>query len=182
MVRVLNASEHGDITPHNFENPEFLSFNLLRPEEPIIVPSNYVSHEQMDESIDFVIQQMKDAREEFRIQGAKSLLNTDQVCNTIEMAKIIVEAINMSVQRYYDAREEGLRVRCQREYAAVTKTGLTKHWKRAVITFRYCMDARSKLYSIKRYKRIHDLEDALDKLKKYSQEALFVSAGNEPNW
>ncbi|KAK2929609.1 hypothetical protein FoTM2_009949 [Fusarium oxysporum f. sp. vasinfectum] len=167
MVRTLYMSHRHPLTVEMFETNDYLRFDLEHPQQAVIVPTKYNSRIRMERDVEEIVAKMKESRE---------------LRSTIATATYIVESMNVIVKRYYFDREEGLRVKKQREYAAIQDAGISKPFKHAAIALRYNMDLREKWFAFKVAQRGRQMEDGLEKLKRYSAEALFVSNGNEPHW
>ncbi|EXK98345.1 hypothetical protein FOQG_01281 [Fusarium oxysporum f. sp. raphani 54005] len=182
MVRTLYMSHRHPLTVEMFETNDYLRFDLEHPQQAVIVPTKYNSRIRMERDVEEIVAKMKESRERFGVMGRDRILNHGQVRSTIATATYIVESMNVIVKRYYFDREEGLRVKKQREYAAIQDAGISKPFKHAAIALRYNMDLREKWFAFKVAQRGRQMEDGLEKLKRYSAEALFVSNGNEPHW
>ncbi|KAF5648324.1 hypothetical protein F52700_1016 [Fusarium sp. NRRL 52700] len=182
MVRILHMSRHYPLTSEMFDTNDFLRFDLEHPEQAVIIPTKYNSKIEMERDVKEVIAKLKESRERFGEMGRDKTLSHGQVRSTILIATYIVDSMNVIVKRYYFEREEGLRVKRQREYAAIKDVGMSKAFKHAAIALRYKLDLREKWFAFKVAQRGREMEDGLDKLKRYSAEALSISNGNEPHW
>jgi hypothetical protein len=182
MVRTLHMSHRHPLTVDMFERNDYLRFDLEHPQQAVIVPTKYNSRAKMERDVDEIVAKMKESRERFGVMGRDKILNHGHVRSTISTATNLVDSMQIIVKRYYFDREEGLRIKQQREYAAIEDAGMSKPFKHAAIAIRYNMDLREKWFAFKMSQRGRQLEDGLEKLKRYSAEALFVSNGNEPHW
>ncbi|KAF4335048.1 hypothetical protein FBEOM_11091 [Fusarium beomiforme] len=182
MVRIMRVGPSNPLRADMFEPNHYLRFDLEQPKEIIVIPTKYRSLEDLEEGITLVVEKMKATREKFIDMGQRKALHHALVSNTIQTAEMLVHSLQFQVKRHYENREEGLRILQQRKYAALRDTGLAFPFKYAGITLRYSVEARSKWFSFKSWRRTQELEDGLDKLKRYSSEALYVSNGNEPSW
>ncbi|KAF4500549.1 hypothetical protein FAGAP_3243 [Fusarium agapanthi] len=182
MVRTLHMSPHYPLTAAMFDTNDFLRFDLEHPEQAVIIPTKYNSRIHMERDVDEIVAKMKESRERFSEMGRDKTLSHSQVQSTLLVANYIVESMSVIVKRYYIDREEGLRVRKQREHAAIRDAGMAKLFKHVTITIKYNMDLREKWFAFKVAQRNRQMYDGLDKLKRYSVEALSISNGNEPLW
>ncbi|KAF5635599.1 uncharacterized protein FTJAE_6220 [Fusarium tjaetaba] len=182
MVRILHMSHHDPLTREMFQTNDGLRFDLEYPEQAVIIPTRYNSRIALERDVQKVIEKIKEARERFSEMGRNKTLSNRQVRTTLEIAKQIVEAMNTIIKRYYKERQEGLNVKKQREYAAIKETGMAKALKQAEIAFKYHLDLQEKCFNYQMAKLARQMLDALDKLRRYSFEALSISNGNEPLW
>ncbi|KAF5668234.1 hypothetical protein FCIRC_9699 [Fusarium circinatum] len=182
MGRTYHMNPHYPLTAAMFDTNDLLRFDLENPEQVVVIPTRYNSRIQMEKDINEIVEKMKKSRERFLEMGREKTLSHSQVRSTLLVANYIVESMNVIVKRYYLDREEGLRVREQREHAAVRDTGMAKLYKHIAITLKYNMDLREKWFAFKVAQRNRQMYDGLDKLKRYSVEALSISNGNEPLW
>ncbi|KAF4418438.1 hypothetical protein FACUT_11833 [Fusarium acutatum] len=182
MVRTLYMSHHYPLTSQMFDTNDFLRFDLENPEQAFIIPTRYNSRIHLERDVDQIVTKMKESRERFGEMGRDKTLSHGQVRSTLAVAAYIVESMNVIVKRYYLDREEGLRVKKQREYAAIQDAGMSKPFKHVTIALKYNLDLQEKWFAFKVARRGRQMEDGLDKLKRYSVEALSISNGNEPHW
>ncbi|KAI1037916.1 hypothetical protein LB505_001547 [Fusarium chuoi] len=182
MVRILHMSHHYPLTKEMFQANNLLRFDLENPEQVIFIPTNYNNRNDMEKAVKEVIAKIKESRERFGEMGRDKTLSLGQVQSTIDIATYIVESMNHIVKRYYNEREEGLSVMKQREYAAIKDAGMSKPFKHAAIALKYHLDLQEKWFTFQVARRAREMEDGLEKLKRYSTEALLISNGNEPLW
>ncbi|KAF5576909.1 hypothetical protein FPANT_10690 [Fusarium pseudoanthophilum] len=116
------------------------------------------------------------------MMGRNKTLSNRQVRTTLEVANQIVESMNIIVKRYYFEREEGLKIKKQREHAAIKDVGMSKALKHAEIALKYHLDLQEWWFNFRMARSGCKMQDALDKLRRYSFEALSISNGNEPLW
>ncbi|KAF5719721.1 hypothetical protein FMUND_4497 [Fusarium mundagurra] len=182
MVRILHMSHHNPLTKEVFNTNDKLRFDLEHPEQEILIPTRYNSRIEMERDVKKVIAKIKESRERFGEMGRNKTLSNRQVRSTLDIANQIVESMNVIIKRYYLDREEGLKVKRQREYAAIQNSGMSKPFKHAAIALKYHLDLQEKWFTFKVAQSGRELEDALEKLRRYSTEALSISNGNEPCW
>ncbi|KAF5553561.1 hypothetical protein FNAPI_6722 [Fusarium napiforme] len=182
MVRILHMSHHDPLTKETFNTNDQLRFDFEYPEQAILLPTRYNSRIDLERDVQEVITKIKESRERFGEMGRNKTLSNRQVRTTLEIANQIVESMNTIVKRYYFERKEGLKIKKQREYAAIKDTGLSKALKQAEIALKYHLDLQEKLFNFQVARSGRKMQDALDKLKRYSFEALSISNGNEPLW
>ncbi|PNP75219.1 hypothetical protein FNYG_11362 [Fusarium nygamai] len=182
MVRTLHMSHHNPLTKETFETNDQLRFDFEYPEQAILIPTRYNSRVDMERDVREVVAKIKESRERFGEMGRNKTLSNRQVRTTLEIANQIVDSMNIVVKRYYFERQEGLKVKKQREYAAIKDAGMSKPFKHAAIALKYHLDLQEKWFIFKVARSGRELEDALDKLRRYSAEALSISNGNEPCW
>ncbi|KAF5576665.1 hypothetical protein FPCIR_12490 [Fusarium pseudocircinatum] len=182
MVRILHMSHHDPITRETFKTNDQLRFDFEHPEQAILIPTRYNSRVDLERDVEEVIEKIKESRERFGEMGRNKTLSNRQVRTTLEIANQIVESMNLIVKRYYLERREGLRVKKQREHAAVQDEGMSKPFKHAAIALEYHLDLQEKWFTFKVARSGRKMQDALNKLKRYSFEALSISNGNEPLW
>ncbi|CVK99682.1 hypothetical protein FPRO06_08143 [Fusarium proliferatum] len=182
MRRILHMNHHYPLTKEMFNTNNTLRFDLEHPEQVILIPTKYNNRIDMEKAVKEVVAKMKESRERLGEMGRDKTLSQGQVQSTIDIATNIVESMNHIVKRYYNEREEGLSVMKQREYAAIKDAGMSKPFKHAAIALKYHLDLQEKWFTFQVARRGREMEDGLDKLKRYSQEALLISNGNEPLW
>ncbi|KAF5687315.1 hypothetical protein FDENT_5337 [Fusarium denticulatum] len=182
MVRILHTSRHDPITKEMFDTNDKLRFDFEHPEQAAMIPTRYNSRVDMEKDVQEVIAKIKESRERFGEMGRNKTLSNRQVRTTLEIANQIVESMNVIVKRYYLERKEGLKVKKQREYAAIQDAGMSKPFKHTAIALKYHLDLQEKWFIFKVARSGRKMQDALDKLRRYSFEALSISNGNEPLW
>ncbi|KAF5988054.1 hypothetical protein FBULB1_1695 [Fusarium bulbicola] len=182
MGRTYHVNPHYPLTAAMVGTHDYLRFDLEHPEQAVTIPTKYNNRIYMESDVNKIVAKMKESRERFMEMGREKTLSHSQVQSTLLVANLIVESMSVIVKRYYLDREEGLKVREQREHAAVRDTGMAKFYKHVAITLKYNMDLREKWFAFKVAQRNRQMYDGLDKLKRYSVEALSISNGNEPLW
>ncbi|KAF5571899.1 hypothetical protein FPHYL_42 [Fusarium phyllophilum] len=182
MVRILHMSHHDPLTREMFDRNDYLRFDLEHPEQAVTIPTRYNDRIELERDVEEIVTKMKESRERFVEMGRDKTLSHGQVQSTLDIANQIVESMNVIVKRYYLDREEGLRVKRQREYVAIRDAGISKPLKHAAIALKYHLDLQEKWFTFKVARRGRKMQDALDKLSRYSFEALSISNGNEPLW
>ncbi|KAF5988620.1 hypothetical protein FCOIX_378 [Fusarium coicis] len=182
MVRTLHMSHHNLLTKETFNINDQLRFDLEYPEQAILIPTRYNSRNDLERDVQKVIAKIKESRERFGEMGRNKTLSNRQVRTTLEIASQIVDSMNIIIKRYYFEREEGLKIKKQREHAAITDVGMSRLFKHAEIALRYHLDFQEKWSTFMTARSSRKMQDALDKLRRYSFEALSISNGNEPLW
>ncbi|KAF9771694.1 hypothetical protein IL306_010666 [Fusarium sp. DS 682] len=182
MVRILHLRPGSLLAAEDFETNHYLRFDFEQPKEIIVIPTKFRTKQDLEEAIVQAVAKIKQTREKFVEMGDQKILYHSIVSDSISTAEKLSASLQFILKRYYFNREEGLRVSQQREYAAVEDAGMSRPFKKAAITIRYRMEVRSKCFAYKVSRRCQKLEDAVEKLRRYSQEALHVSGGGEPNW
>ncbi|RBR11385.1 hypothetical protein FVER53590_02370 [Fusarium verticillioides] len=182
MVRTLHMSHHNPLTKETFNTNDQLRFDFEYPEQAIIIPTRYNSRTDLERDVKKVIAKIKESRERFGEMGRDKTLSNRQVRTTLEIANQIVDSMNTIVKRYDFEREEGLKIKKQREYAAIKDAGMSKLFKHAEIALKYHLDLQERWFIFKMARSGRQMQDALEKLRRYSFEALSISNGNEPLW
>jgi hypothetical protein len=159
-----------------------LSLNVNFHEDVLAVPTNYASRTAMDVHIKQVVGKIKEVRENFSVMAAKGLIDSDHVDAVIHVTEAVVDGMVLNVKRHYHQREEGLRTRREREYAAIRRTGCSNRIKRAFVTMSYSIDTHAVIMKIEENKRTRILVDAFKKLRLHSHIAALTNGGSEPPW
>ncbi|KAH6957086.1 hypothetical protein HG530_002630 [Fusarium avenaceum] len=182
MSRTVQFPNEEARSSETFERTIPLNLNFNNPEDFIPIPTIYASRAVMDVYIEKVVDKMKEVREEFSVTAAKGLTDSDHVCTVIQAAQVVVDAMVLSVRRHYHQREEGLRTRREREYAAISRAGCFSRIKRTFVTISYSMDIHALIMKMEEEKRTTILLDAFKKLRLHSQIATLTDGGSEPHW
>ncbi|KAM0351941.1 hypothetical protein ACHAPU_002457 [Fusarium lateritium] len=135
----------------------------------------------MDEDIARVLDRIKSVREDFSTMATKGYVDGEYVATALSAAKLVVDGMVFHIQRYYDQREEGLRICREREYGKIGKTGYRNLFKRAFATVSNVLDTKATFMKKERNKRMKTLHDALDKLRMYCHLASLTDGGSEPH-
>ncbi|KAH6981768.1 hypothetical protein BKA56DRAFT_615880 [Ilyonectria sp. MPI-CAGE-AT-0026] len=103
-------------------------------------------------------------------------LSTSELSDLVCQARKITRKMSFVVRRHFDAREEGIRFRCEREVLALGKQeGLVKYFTKQVSTA--CEKSRLTANTSQRDKRLQLLEDAMAKVDMHRMLAL-LAEGN----
>ncbi|KAH7235666.1 hypothetical protein BKA59DRAFT_559041 [Fusarium tricinctum] len=182
MSQTVQFPDEEAINSEVFERIPPLNLNFHDPEDVIAIPTNYASRAVMDDYIQQVVDKMKEVREEFSVMAAKGLIDSDYVASVLHAVQAVVDAMILNIKRHYHQREEGLRTRREREYAAISRTGCFNRIKRTFVTISYSMDIHALIMKMEEEKRTNILLDAFKKLRLHSQIATLTDGGSEPHW
>ncbi|KAM0556974.1 hypothetical protein ACHAPJ_005653 [Fusarium lateritium] len=147
-------------------------------------PKCHATLAELDKDIDSVLESLNSVRQEISAISAKELDTTDEMPALFETARYMTNNMVFKVKRYYDAKEEGLRTKRQREYKALNdldESSCTKRIKRALIAARHSLEIRVAIMGLARDSRIQKLQDALDKVEMHGFIAMLTDGGTVPH-
>jgi hypothetical protein len=182
MSRTVQFPDEEVSSSETFERTLPLNVNFHDPEDVVDIPTNYASRAAMDVHIKQVVDKIKEVREEFSVMAAKGLIDSDYVDTVLHTAEVVVDNMILNIKRHYHQREEGLRTRREREYAAIRRTGCFNRIKRAFVTMTYSIDTHALIMKMEENKRTGILLDAFKKLRLHSHIATLTDGGSEPHW
>lgn len=148
--------------------------DLINSSEETLTNDRPSMDDQLDAKIKTAIKglrQTRDAMDEMPYPLATSELS-DLVCQ----ARKITRNMSFIVRRHFDAKEEGIRLRCAREVSALGKQeGLVKYFTKQISMA--CEKSRLNANTSQRDKRLQLLDDAMAKVDMHRMLAL-LSEGN----
>ncbi|KAM0346413.1 hypothetical protein ACHAPU_005477 [Fusarium lateritium] len=83
------------------------------------------------------------AREDFSTIATEGFIDGEYVATALSAAEVVVDGMVFHIQRYYDQREEGLRICRERDYGKIGKTGYRNLFKRDFATLSSTIDTQA---------------------------------------
>ncbi|CEI60467.1 hypothetical protein FVEN_g6598 [Fusarium venenatum] len=168
----------------NFHERNQVSGNTTGQQTPameVTIPASFKSRHHLKKTQEKILTNIKVKREDFRTMEAKDIQQrTKDLDETSRKSKVAVEKMSDAITLFYDDRVENLYQKRKAAYDSLEGQEDYK-LKHFLVTLRYSVGLRVWWMNQRKYAKIQELQDAVDKLKMSCFMARLTDGGKEPN-